>query len=247
MSYIRIGTCGFCTRQAEFFRRFRLVEIQQTFYQPPQLKTVERWREAAPESFRFALKAWQAITHPGGCPTFRKSKLSEAERRECGSFRDTPVVRSAWETTRVLARALRAEWVIFQCPPTFRPTKENQANLEGFLGWAERDQMRFGWEPRHPDWNAELVRELCARLELIHVVDPLYEDSAWGTPRYYRLHGEPRGTYRWEYRYRYSDEELTRVAEKCREAETYCLLNNDRMCDDAARLAALLGQELSQT
>ena len=34
------------------------VEIQKTFYQPPQEKTEEKWRNQAPSDFEFTLRAW---------------------------------------------------------------------------------------------------------------------------------------------------------------------------------------------
>ncbi|MFQ6672762.1 MAG: DUF72 domain-containing protein, partial [Candidatus Tectimicrobiota bacterium] len=40
-----------------------LVEVQQTFYQPPWRTTAERWRWQAPEGFAFSPKAGQLITH----------------------------------------------------------------------------------------------------------------------------------------------------------------------------------------
>src|SRR5689334_4828994 len=108
MPEVRVGPCGFCMRHADLFRTFAVMEIQQTFYQPPRLKTVQRWREEAPPNFEFTLKAFQAITHPGGSPTYRRCKLSATQRQECGFFRDTETVHAAWETTRILAAALRA-------------------------------------------------------------------------------------------------------------------------------------------
>src|SRR5689334_359445 len=73
---VRIGVCGFCLPQSELFRRFKLLEVQQTFYWPPQLKTVERWRRTAPEDFEFTLKAFQAITHTHNYRTYRKARFS---------------------------------------------------------------------------------------------------------------------------------------------------------------------------
>lgn len=102
MGSIQIGTCGFSTRQQEYFRLFSLIEIQKTFYQVPQLKTAQRWRHAAPDDFEFTLKALQAITHHGSSPTYRRTKLSDVQRAECGEFRDTKTVRDAW--TRTLVR-----------------------------------------------------------------------------------------------------------------------------------------------
>ena len=39
------------------------VEIDYTFYRMPNAKTIEGWKNATPEEFRFALKASQQITH----------------------------------------------------------------------------------------------------------------------------------------------------------------------------------------
>lgn len=242
MNALHIGVCGFCARQSELFQRFNLLEVQQTFYHPPQLKTVERWRSDAPDHFRFTLKAWQAITHLAASPTYRKSRLTPSERSECGFFRDTPLVRRAWETTHALAQALNADFVVFQCPPQFQASAANIAQMTAFFHWAPRSRARFAWEPRHRSWTPDLIQELCRNLELVHAVDPFYEDALYGVPRYFRLHGAPRGAYRWEYRYQYSDAELADLARKCREQPTYCLFNNDRMCVDAARFAAQIAQ-----
>src|SRR3954471_4566829 len=135
---VRIGVCGFCVSQSELFRRFNLLEVQQTFYWPPQLKTVERWRRTALTDFEFTLKAFQAITHPYNNRTYRKAKFSADELAQCGEFCDTPVVRGAWETTRVLARALEATIVVFQCPPSLDANENNIGQLRRFFEWAER-------------------------------------------------------------------------------------------------------------
>jgi uncharacterized protein YecE (DUF72 family) len=43
--------------------RFNSVEIDSTFYRIPTAKTVQQWRERTPESFVFAAKIPQSITH----------------------------------------------------------------------------------------------------------------------------------------------------------------------------------------
>ena len=119
-SPLRIGVCGFCLPQAELFRSFRLLEVQQTFYWPPQLKTVERWRRTAPSDFEFTLKAFQAITHTYNHRTYRKVRFSADELAQCGGFRDTQVVRDAWELTRTLAEALDATIRCISVPTKLR-------------------------------------------------------------------------------------------------------------------------------
>ncbi|MFQ5896116.1 MAG: DUF72 domain-containing protein, partial [Nitrospinota bacterium] len=80
---LRAGCCGFPLSQGEYFRRYPSVEVQQTFYHPPKVETAARWREAAPPSFEFAVKAWQLITHPPSSPTYRRlRKPVPEEKRE---------------------------------------------------------------------------------------------------------------------------------------------------------------------
>ena len=72
---VKIGTCGFRTNKEEYAGMLRTVEVQHTFYQPPQIKTLERWRAAMPEDFEFAVKAWQLITHEAKSPTYKRLKI----------------------------------------------------------------------------------------------------------------------------------------------------------------------------
>jgi hypothetical protein len=69
---LHVGCCGFPMAQAGYFRLFRLVEMQQTFYRPPRLATLERWRRSAPPGFEFTLKVLQLITHTSASPTYRR-------------------------------------------------------------------------------------------------------------------------------------------------------------------------------
>ena len=133
---IKVGCCGFRSAMAQYAQQFRVVEVQQTFYQPPQISTLERWRAQAPPDFEFTLKAWQLITHEARSPTYKRLKraLSAAERQQCGSFRSTPIVVEAWNVTLACARALGAKRILFQCPASFTPTHEHLENLHRFLG-----------------------------------------------------------------------------------------------------------------
>src|SRR5678815_5007736 len=117
-SKTKIGTCGFGMAQSEYARTFSCIEVQHTFYEPPQLTTLNRWRRQMPVDFEFTLKAWQLITHEARSPTYRrlKRKLSETEKAEAGGFRVTAIVEEAWEATLISAKALKAKTILFQCP-----------------------------------------------------------------------------------------------------------------------------------
>jgi uncharacterized protein YecE (DUF72 family) len=43
----------------------QVVEVQQTFYQPPRVATLEKWRLDAPANFEFTLEAWQESDRVG--------------------------------------------------------------------------------------------------------------------------------------------------------------------------------------
>jgi len=106
----KVGCCGFGIARPKYFQTFSVVEIQQSFYQPPKQDTIKRWRDEAPADFEFTLKAWQLITHEASSPTYRrlKQRLSESQKKQVGAFRLTAVVRRAWDTTLQMARILAA-------------------------------------------------------------------------------------------------------------------------------------------
>jgi uncharacterized protein YecE (DUF72 family) len=217
---------------ADYVTRFAVVEVQQTFYQPPQVKTLENWRASAPADFEFTMKAWMLITHEARSPTYRRLKreLSEGEREECGSFRPTPIVREAWEVTLKCAEALSARRLLFQCPASFKPTKENVKNMRAFFAEIGRPPgLQLLWEPRG-GWPDEAVRELCRELDLTHVVDPFAARTVTPERCYFRLHG------RTGFRYVYEDDELEELyAMLPKDRTSYVFFNNVRMREDAAR------------
>ena len=136
---VRIGCCGFRSSRESYYASFPVVEIQHTFYQPPQLDMAEVGCEA-PAGFEFTLKAWQLITHESRSPTYKRLKreLNSAEKEQSGSFRPNPVVKEAWDVTRECAKALGASVVLFQCPASFRPTGDNVENMLKFFSEVDR-------------------------------------------------------------------------------------------------------------
>jgi uncharacterized protein YecE (DUF72 family) len=237
---VKIGCCGFRLSRAEYFLRFKLVEVQQIFYQPPKVETLRRWREEAPADFEFTVKAWQLVTHDGASPTYRRIKreLTEEEREACGSFRPTEIVREGWRVTRECAESLGAKRILFQCPARFKPTPANVENLRNFFSSVGREGRVFLWEPRGEGWTRELVGGLCRELDLVHVVDPFAARTATPERCYFRLHGR-RG-----WRYVYEDDELSELYTMLpRGAESYVLFNNVRMMEDATRFQRIVGEE----
>lgn len=237
-SRIKIGCCGFPKAKKEYYRRFRLVEVQQTFYQPPLLKTAETWRAGAPEGFEFAVKAWQLITHPASSPTYRRLRTRVENPGRCGFFKPTDEVWAAWERTKEIALALRARIVLFQCPAGFAPTEAHVRDLRGFFSRLRRPgrEFLFAWEPRG-GWDDGLIRDLCRDLGLIHCVDPFVRPPVFGDLAYFRLHGIG------GYGYRFTEDDLRKVLLWCQEhPEVYLLFNNVSMFDDALRMKGLANE-----
>ncbi|MEO6259790.1 MAG: DUF72 domain-containing protein, partial [Thermoanaerobaculia bacterium] len=223
-----------------YYRTFPAVEVQQTFYEPPPLATLRRWREAAPEDFEFTMKAWQLITHRATSGTYRRLKttLAPVDRQGCGGFQATDIVLRAWETTLACARTLRASAILFQCPASFRPTDENVSSLRNFFSSIERAEgVKLLFEPRG-QWPDDLLRDITRELELVDAVDPFLRSSVTPDFLYWRLHGI--GSF-----YRpYTDEELGElIARLPARTPTYVMFNNIPRPADARRfmeLAAIL-------
>lgn len=235
-SRLLVGCCGWTEAQAHYVKDFRTIELQTTFYQMPTVEVARRWKALAPPSFRFCLKAWQLITHTPASPTYRrlKAKVSAEESELYGNFRPTEQVWLAWERTREIADILEAEVVVFQCPKSFLPSRENLRNLGTFFQEIRSRRWSFAWEPRGEDWSPDLVRTLCAENDLVHCVDPFQSEPVYGKLLYWRLHGKT------GYRYRYTEEDLTELQKKLQLHETvherrYIMFNNIYSKDDALR------------
>ena len=136
----RIGLCGFTMAFDDYVREYRLVEVQQTFYEPPREATMRRWRAQAPSSFEFTIKAWQLVTHTASSPTYRRLRtaLNDTDRAEAGGFRTSPVVLRAWERTLECAAILRATAILFQCPASFQPDEDKIEQLRRFFRTVDR-------------------------------------------------------------------------------------------------------------
>ena len=235
VSEVKVGTCGFGRAQAGYAGCFPCIEIQHTFYQPPQLKTLERWRKQMPPPFEFTIKAWQLITHDARSPTYRRLKqtLSDTEKREAGYFRNSAIVYQAWEATLTAAAALEAKTILFQCPASFKQTQANMASLKEFFRAIDRKDLNLCWEPRG-DWDCAVVKSICTGLDLWHVVDPFVDQSVTPGKCYFRLHG------RGGWRYEYTDDELEELAVLVsKQKARYVFFNNSRMSDDALRFCQL--------
>ncbi len=245
---IKIGCCGFPVSRKRYFKEFPVVELQETFYQLPEIDKALRLKREAPHGFEFTMKAWQLITHDPTSPTYRRlrTEIPEERRSRYGSFKPTDEVFTAWKKTLKFARALGARVILFQCPPSFRPTEQNIKNMRSFFKEIKREDLLLAWEPRG-EWRPGDIKDLCDELGLIHVVDPFKDNPVDGGVRYYRLHGIG------GLRYKYTDRDLERLLKLCsavtsqssKDSLQYLLFNNIHMYEDAKRFRELITPHLA--
>lgn len=248
MSYVVVGCCGFPVSRSRYHRLFEAVELQETFYNPPNLERLRHYREEAPEGFKFSMKGWQAITHPPDSPTWRKSRfrVPKGSEGKYGHLKPTEENMRAWELVRRAAKDLRATYVVLQLPPSFTYSRENLANIREFLSTACDTAFRLGLELRgdRTKHEGELRNVLEEFTTVTHVTDPFkwFPPVKTANNYYFRLHGiGPREV---NYRYRYSVEDLMKLKEMLSRlgsvTETYVMFNNVYMSEDALNFKKLL-------
>jgi len=116
---------------AYYAEQFDTVEINYSFYRKPTVKILEGWAAQVPERFRFALKAWQRITH-------------QKRLRESGEL-----VEGFADAARTLGPRLAP--VLYQLPPNL---KADLPLLRDFLQQLPRD-LRAAFEFRHQSWFSD--------------------------------------------------------------------------------------------
>lgn len=225
---IKVGVCGFPASRKKIFDNVDVVEVQQTFYEPPSVQTLKKWRDSAPQTFEFTVKAWQIITHPSTSPTYRRLKgdIIKGREEEAGEFKWTQLVREAYEETVKCCEVLEAKFLLFQTPPSFKPTDENIKRVINFFENVDRKNLKFVWEPRG-NWDEEVLRTISRRCNVIIGGDPLQGAFLYGSPLYIRLHG------RKGYRYKFTEDDFDEIMDFIGNRSAYLLFNNIYMLEDA--------------
>lgn len=240
---IWVGCCGFPVSRKKYYQNFKIVELQNTFYELPSIEWASRFRKELPSDFTLSIKAWQVLTHPPTSPTWRKMKKKPSgELSKYGLLKPTKENFEAWGKVLDLVRVIGARFVILQTPASLPYTHESVKWVEEFfssiMSTTPKDVI-VGWEPRGPWVSANALSDLKRILEkygVVHVVDLLRRDPVTGTVLYTRLHGLGKGEV--NYRYRYADEDLRLLAGKIRRLNlyrNYVLFNNIYMFTDALR------------
>src|SRR5579884_1684782 len=161
---VRVGCCGFPVGRERYARVFRLVEVQQTFYQVPARALLQRWREQLPPPFEFTLKAWQLITHDATSPTYRRLRepLSRKALRQCGSFRPTDEVHGAWELELIRELCVELD-LVHVVDPLVHPPVAGSFRYYRLHGLG-------GYRYRYTEADLDRLAALCGGRESVYVL-----------------------------------------------------------------------------
>jgi uncharacterized protein YecE (DUF72 family) len=117
---------------------FDFVEIDSSFYRPPNLFMTKRWASVTPDNFRFTAKFPRSITH--------EKRLAQPERQ----------LRYFFDVMRPLRRKVLA--LLLQLPPSLT-AKEGLKKLEALIHMLDPD-FRYAIEVRHRSWFDRSVYKL---------------------------------------------------------------------------------------
>ena len=205
---------------------FDTIEINTTFYHPPNPRMTREWaqRIAFNPDFRFTAKLWQRFTHE-----------RSADRKDEKTFK---------ESLAPLMEANRLGALLLQFPWSFKNEKENREYLGGLV--VQFMEYPLVVEIRHSSWNRPEIFQMLVDLGVgfCNIDQPVIGRSLGATEQatapvgYVRLHG--RNYEQWfssgdhpeeRYNYYYSLQELEPWAERIqavaqRTDATYVITNN---------------------
>ena len=156
---------------SHYATRFPTVEINNTFYRMPRENVLQDWASQVPDSFTFAIKASQRITH--------HARLKREAKELLGYL---------IQNTTVLGNKLGP--VLFQLPPNM---KKDIERLRTFLDFLPHGR-KFAFEFRHSSWfDEDVVEALRAKDAALTIIDqddfatPPIASASWGYLRLHRL------------------------------------------------------------
>jgi len=201
-----------------YSRLFSFVEVNSTFYQVPNLKTVESWRRQVPPHFEFSVRCSGDVTHKY-------------------QFQSQDEAFVIFDQMTEICKTLRAEILHLQTPSSFEPSIDNARLLQSFMSSVDRKGVRIALEIRgkNQSLTPSFVRAMRDN-NMIHSVDlskdeePAYKSDVL----YTRLFGK--GTHNV---YQPTDQELKQIDDRASAGDhkkAMVSFHFVRMYKDAARL-----------
>ena len=207
--------------ELEYYSQFfDTVEVNSSFYRPPNPGYVYNWARRVPEGFLFTVKLWQKFTHP---KMYKEATGEEAVI----SQKDVDMFKNGIEP---LVRYGKLGALLAQFPPSFKNDSFGQQIL-GAVG-KTFSEYRLAVELRHRSWSddentARFLKE--NNIAWVQIDEPKFKTSiAAEVPitadmAYFRFHGRNaemwwKGDSETRYKYLYSKDEIDELAEKVKNA-----------------------------
>lgn len=187
-----------------YARHFPVVEVDATYYALPSAANAAAWAERTPGDFAIGVKAYAALTQhpvePLRFPRDLQAELPAPMRRSRRVYpRDLPsvVLDEMWTRFSAALAPLRAagklDYVLFQMPRWFTPSRESHAYLDGIQ--ARLPDTRLAIEFRQSGWmtdeRAPRTLDFLRRRGLVYVaVDEPQGTAASVPPRAETTSGE---------------------------------------------------------
>jgi uncharacterized protein YecE (DUF72 family) len=207
--------------ELEYYSQFfSTVEINSSFYRPPNPSYVDNWVRRVPDDFLFTVKLWQKFTHP------RMHKEATGEEAVI-SLQDIDIFKRSIDP---LAKYGKLGALLAQFPPSFRNDSFGRQIIKALS--RSFGEYRLAVELRHSSWSedpniAKLLKE--NNVAWVKIDEPRFKSSiAEALPltsdvAYFRFHGRNAETW-WtgnnetRYKYLYSTEEIEELSDKVRSA-----------------------------
>lgn len=252
---------------AYYAEHFNTVEVNSTFYRPPDPGVTRTWAKRTPSGFDFALKLYQKFTHPGMYARGTRASAADGDALPTATRIDADGFLRA---IGPLADAGKLGPILAQFPPSFRDSPDARDYLGWLLGVFRDHAMAV--ELRHRSWSDHSDATLALlgehRAAWVQIDEPKFRFSIRQdhVPNlrglyYMRLHG--RNAEKWwthdhpdeRYNYLYTPRELDGFADTVRTVRQivhrlYVYLNNHFAAKAVANAALLrheVGQEMTGT
>jgi len=220
--------------ELEYYSQFfNTVEINSSFYRPPNPGYVYNWVHRVPKDFLFTVKLWQKFTHP---KMYKEATGEEAliSQEDVDTFK---------RSLEPLIRYKKLGALLAQFPPSFVNDSFGQQVLSAVI--KTFGEYRLAVELRHRSWSDDenttgLLKSYNAAW--VQIDEPKFKSSiASELPitsdmAYFRFHGRNaemwwKGDSETRYRYLYSPDEINELVDRVRSAAEqtpllFALFNN---------------------
>ncbi|MFC2059624.1 DUF72 domain-containing protein [Chloroflexota bacterium] len=220
--------------ELEYYSQFfNTVEVNSSFYRPPNPGFAENWAKRTPRGFLFTVKLWQKFTHP-------KMYKEATDEEATVSQKDVDLFKQSIEP---LANSGKLGVLLAQFPPSFKNDKYGQQILLAVINSFR--SYRLAVELRHRSWSDDLDFTqllLNNNVSWVNIDEPKFHSSvASELPQtsdiaYFRFHGRNKemwwqGDNETRYKYLYSQGEINELAKKVKAVSsqvkyTFTLFNN---------------------